>query len=269
MNRGVLSQILRKLGLSHIIDNFRFKYYQIAMAQKNKTFLEAHPDVILPPDYLMYESFKLDYERYYMGGRHTAEWVVGLVRKHLKASGLSILDWGCGPGRVIRHMPIILSGNHRFFGTDYNKESIEWCKKEIQNVSFHHNAITANLSYDDNSMDLIYGISIITHLSESLQFEWVKELHRILKIGGIILVTTQGDNFKVKLSPSERKSYDAGFPIIRGRVKEGHRTFSSFHPDAFLYRLFEKFEIIEKIVIDSRGKNYTPQDTWILRKKPL
>ena len=38
----------------------------------NEAFKKKFPDIVLPPDYLMYESFKLDYASYYFGGKKTA-----------------------------------------------------------------------------------------------------------------------------------------------------------------------------------------------------
>jgi ubiquinone/menaquinone biosynthesis C-methylase UbiE len=180
--------------------------------------------------------------------------------------GKDILDWGCGPARVIRHMPRLLSNKVKLYGTDYNEKSINWCKNNIKEIEFNHNSLEATLPYKDSSFDAIYGISIFTHLSKELHFNWFKELKRILRPGGIILLTTQGENFKPKLSTYERNLFDNGELIVRGNVKEGHRTYSAFHPDQFLKLLFTDLEILEKIVISKKDKNYTPQDTWVLRK---
>jgi len=62
-------------------------------------------------------------------------------------------------------------------------------------------------------------------------------------------------------------SFDRGELIVRGKVKEGHRTYSAFHPDSFLKSLFKEVEILDKIVILPENKSYIPQDTWILKKK--
>ncbi|MDZ7626596.1 MAG: hypothetical protein U5J96_19370 [Ignavibacteriaceae bacterium] len=38
-------------------------------------FKEKNPDVILPPDYMIYESFQMNYENYYNDSVSTAEWL--------------------------------------------------------------------------------------------------------------------------------------------------------------------------------------------------
>ena len=49
-----------------------------------------------------------------------------------------------------------------------------------------------------------------------------------------MFLTTQGDNFKVKLSDEELKRYSNNNLFIRGNVKEGRRTYSAFQPQGFM-----------------------------------
>jgi len=268
MKKGQLSNALRKFGLLYPLDKLRFRLEKSKNEKANREFKTKNPNVSLPPDYLMYESFQMNYSKYYFGGKDTAEWVLEKIIKHKDLDNEKILDWGCGPGRVIRHMPEILKSNTKFYGTDYNAESINWCKQNIRNVAFNHNNLQAELPYRNNYFDAIYGISIFTHLSKEMHFNWLQELSRVLKPKGIIFITTQGDNFKKKLSEDEGKRFDKGELIVRGNVKEGHRTYSAFHPDKFLNALFEQngIRVLDKIVHSSENQSYTPQDAWILQK---
>ena len=45
-----------------------------------------------------------------------------------------------------------------------------------------------------------------------------------------MFLTTQGDNFRVKLTDLELNKYNNDELVVRGKVKEGHRTYSAFHP---------------------------------------
>lgn len=180
---------------------------------------------------------------------------------------LKILDWGCGPGRIIRHLPEIIGNGCIFYGTDYNEKSINWCNTNIRNANFNLNTIEAKLPYEENSFDIIYGISIFTHLSEEMHYAWTGELLRVLKPGGIMFQTLHGDNFLVKLTESEKCRYNKGQIIIRRNVKEGHRTFTAYHPISFVEKLFSKAKIIEHIVVDRENEKVAPQqDIWIIRK---
>lgn len=160
------SLTLRKLRLLYVSDWIRFKLNSNRNNSKNQEFKSNYPEVVLPPDYLIYESFQIDYTKYYLGGKNTAEWLVELFQKHIELKNKSILDLGCGPGRIVRHLPEIVDASCSFFGTDCNANSIKWCKSNIKNVDFNLNNLDADLPYKDNSLDVIYGISIFTRLSE-------------------------------------------------------------------------------------------------------
>jgi hypothetical protein len=46
--------------------------------------------------------------------------------------------------------------------------------------------------------DCIYAISVFTHLSAELQDLWMKELRRIVRPGGHLLITTHGESFRAR-----------------------------------------------------------------------
>lgn len=266
MNRGDISQFLRRFGLTYSTDLLRYRLQRLKNRNANNTFKKEHPDVKLPPDYLIYESFQINYKKYYTESKQAAHWIVEKIGRHLDLRNKKILDWGCGPGRIIRHLPELISNGCEFFGTDYNDRSIDWCSRNLPGIKFNNNTLEAKLPYPDNFFDAIYGISIFTHLSENMHYNWYKELIRVLKPGGILLITAQGDNFKIKLSKPELENYMQGKIVERGNVKEGHRTYSAFHPKAFMENLFANDEILEHL-IEPPKPTYLPQDTWIIKKK--
>lgn len=266
MKRQQIGHFLRIIGLYKPFDFLRYVIFKIIKLRKNKLFLKENPTVVLPPDYLMYESFQLDYKKYYNDSIDSAKEIINKISLYKKFENINILDWGCGPARIIRHLPNFLSDTKcSFYATDYNKKTIQWCKDNINDVYFNHNNLSAKLPYSDNFFEVVYGISIFTHLSEKMHYEWYNELIRITKEGGIIYLTMHGNAFREKLVEHERKIFDSGKIVVRDKVKEGHRTFASFHPEAFVKNLFNHIEILEHI----KG-NTTPkpqQDIWILRKK--
>lgn len=268
MKKGQISNILRQLGLIYLTDWIRYYIEWNKNRKVNSEFKKNNPDVKLPPDYLIYESFQINYQKYYTESVDSAKWVADHFKKYIELKDKNILDWGCGPGRVIRHLPDVIGNGCRYFGTDYNARSIDWCSENLPEISFNKNSLNASLPYSNDFFDAIYGISIFTHLSEHLHYEWYNELNRILKPGGIMFLTTQGDNFKVKLTDSELLKYAKGELIIRGKVKEGHRTYSAFHPADFMENLFCNAEILEHIENKPvKGAGWLPQDVWIIKKR--
>lgn len=266
MKKGQLSNLLRRFGLIYFTDWVRYYLQKFKNRKINKDFKSKNPNVKLPPDYLIYESFQINYHKYYSESFETAKWLTDHFKKHIDLKNTRILDWGCGPGRIIRHLPNVIGKGCEFFGTDYNEKSIDWCSKNLTAIQFNKNSLKAQLPYEDNYMDVIYGLSIFTHLSEPLHYDWYNELYRVLKPNGIMFLTTQGDNFKVKMTDLELKKYNENKLVVRGNVKEGHRTYSAFHPQEFMRTLFGNVDIVEHIDRKPENGNWLPQEIWIIKK---
>jgi len=266
IKKGEMSNLLRGLRLIYCFDWIRF-YIQVYKNRKvNKDFKFKNQNIKLPPDYLIYESFQLNYSKYYTESIETAKLFADYCNKYIDLKEIRILDWGCGPGRIIRHLPTLVGNGCEYIGTDYNKKSIDWCSKNLTDIYFYKNSLNAQLPFDDNFVNLIYGISVLTHLSEQLHYDWFNELYRILKPNGIMLLTTQGDNFKEKMTNSELDKYNESQLVVRGKVKEGHRTYSAFHPHGFMRELFNKVEILEHIERKPQLGKQLPHDIWIIKK---
>lgn len=256
--------LLSLFGLLFLADKIRYRVQCWFTTDKRKKFRHEHPEVKLPPDYLIYESFRLDYQKYYYGGRETAKWVIGHLEKYLPLEEVKILDWGCGPARVVRHLPDLLKPGCQIYGTDYNPASIQWNQENIPQVAFSLNKLEPPLPYSGHFFDAVYGISIFTHLSGKLHNAWYNELVRITRPGGFILLTMQGRAFAGKLTPAEREVFDQGRIVIRGHTKIGHRTYSAFHPEKFVREL-TKEKTVAGFEAGGVSNGQPVQDVWIIR----
>lgn len=101
----------------------------------------------------------------------------------------AVLDWGVGCGRVARHLAPSLGA--RFHGCDIDADNVSWCAANLPG-QFSSSKLEPPLPYPDNSFDVIYGVSVFTHLRKPWELRWLEELHRVLKPGGSILVTIHG-----------------------------------------------------------------------------
>ena len=119
MNKGTLSNALRALRLIYWTDRLRYVLEKWNNRHSNRNFLRQHPGAAIPPDYLLYESYRLDYSKYFSQGKETAQWIAAHLEKYIDFDGKKILDWGCGPGRVLRHLPEVLGPSCVLHGTDY------------------------------------------------------------------------------------------------------------------------------------------------------
>jgi SAM-dependent methyltransferase len=262
-----LKILLRELGLLGFADLCRYNFTYLKNYFKIRNTMKKYPDFVFPPPYYIYETYHLNYENYYADGAQTAKEIGELINKFTppRNNSIRLLDWGCGPARVVRHFKKIYP-NWIAYGSDYNFDYIAWNKENIEQVTFQKNEVNPPLNYENNFFDVVYSLSIITHLSEEMHYAWIKELYRILKPNGILLITTQGEIFKHKLSALELEKYNQNELVIREDKIEGHRNYSAFQPKVFMEKLLQDFEILEFIPGNSKESIHGEQDTWLVRK---
>ncbi|RYY66632.1 MAG: class I SAM-dependent methyltransferase, partial [Chitinophagaceae bacterium] len=239
MVKSLFLRSMRAAGLMPLVDRLWFGYNRLRFRGRNARFRAAHPGIALPPDYMLYESYRMDQELYFTDGQATARWVIDQLSAYAPLEGARLLDWGCGPARVLRHLPALLPGA-RFAGSDYNGATIDWCRAHIPGIDFRRNGVLPPLAFEDTSFDAAYALSVLTHLSEEAHAAWLTELHRILRPGGLLLLTTHGAAFEQKLTAGERALFQKGSIVVHAVEKEGHRSYAAFQPKAFMETLFSR-----------------------------
>ena len=265
MKKVFIKKIIAKFNLLPLVEQVNFYRQKWIHRKANAAFKKNNPDIKLPPDFYLYETFNLNYDKFYTAGKPTAEWLVNHLKPYKNFKNSAILDWGCGTGRIIRHLPTVLDKSNSFYGTDYNKKYVKWCSENLKNINFKLNDLNPPLSYKDNFFDVVYGISIFTHLSKELHASWMKELFRVLKNGGVLFLTTHGNAHRFKLLPEEQKLYDKGNLIEHDYKKEGNRLFASYQSPEFFINLCKENNL--KVLKHLGGKmknNHPQQDVWIL-----
>jgi ubiquinone/menaquinone biosynthesis C-methylase UbiE len=129
-------------------------------------------------------------EQYLAGGQAHVSTMLALV----KTSGFSfarenrILDFGCGAGRMTRHLKS-LSDICDIWGADISGPHIFWAKQHL-NPPFHFVLTTTipHLPFEDRSFHFIYCGSVFTHIDD-LTEAWLCELRRILSPHGRLYLT--------------------------------------------------------------------------------
>lgn len=106
-----------------------------------------------------------------------------------------ILDLGCGVGRFAFAFRQDLAPGQRLWGCDVFKECADWCRKNIDFAEIAHTSVEPPLPYGDGQFDLVYALSVFTHLRFEMQFKWAWEIHRVLRPGGILFATVHGGLF--------------------------------------------------------------------------
>ena len=100
----------------------------------------------------------------------------------------SVIDWGCGPGRLAMHV-IDQLGPESVTGFDIVETSIAFADG-LHPGRFKVCGTEPPLPFDSGAADVLYGFSVFTHIPRALLPAWMAEVARVLRPGGIALVTT-------------------------------------------------------------------------------
>jgi SAM-dependent methyltransferase len=173
----------------------------------------------VPPDHLQIRVTGSAVGGFYYSGVTTGREIATLLERNQIDLGKarSILDFGCGCGRVITAFRD-LAPSAKLYGCDIDPEAIGWCRENLgKTCTFATVPPLPPTGYADESFDLIYGISVFTHLPETMQLAWLAELRRILRPGGVLLTTV--------LSPYSRGwgpyTYDVPADVVKTAGEHG------------------------------------------------
>jgi ubiquinone/menaquinone biosynthesis C-methylase UbiE len=189
-------------------------------------------------------------------GRTLAANVFGeLMRVGPYGDDFRILDFGVGCGRVIRPLHELCLDTHltdgklHWFGSDIDAEAIAWCRSALESIgTFVVNSHMPPLPFDDQYFDFVYSISIFTHLPEDMQFAWLSELRRVMRIGSFAMLTTHSTD----LIPTSLKEtlQNPEFYYHVGGGTEGLPTFyqTSFQTIEYIHKRWSEYFAVRKII---------------------
>ena len=151
----------------------------------------------------------------------------------------SVLDVGCGVGRMTYGLVNYLSSSARYEGFDIIPDLITWAQQEISprypNFQFrlapiyngHYNP-TGHLKptdfvfpYQDDSFEFVFLTSVFTHMSGDVIRHYMDEIRRVLKPGGRGLITCfllNGES--VSLIDRGKSKLDLSHPRGDGKVAD-------------------------------------------------
>jgi SAM-dependent methyltransferase len=264
--------LLEKTTGSVFIKHLNFKFEKTIHYFRNQQYKKKNPSFVVPPDQWLFETFQLNYQKYFEDGDVAANEILKWTNDLLPKEMPTILDWGCGTGRIVQHLhrhnPYLL-----LYGADINHEMIAWNHQNIKGVHFSPIPLSTPTDYPAQYFDLVYGISVFTHTPSHLQMEWVQEMHRIIKPSGQFLLTTMGSNYKHQLLNIEKKQLVENGIFERAYQEKklpapGDRNYAVYETPDFLEKLIsEHFNILQFFDGSLFPEKFGGQDLWILQKK--
>jgi SAM-dependent methyltransferase len=174
----------------------------------------------------------------------------------------AVLDFGCGCGRVIRHLRTL---DAALSGSDFNRALVAWCDVNLPFARFSVNALEPPLAAEADAFDLVYAFSVLTHLPETLGNRWLAELRRVVRPGALVVLSTHGERYAERLAPAEREVFDDGGLVVRWSAVAGTNLCTVFHPESYVRdSLARGWELVELVPEGARGNPH--QDLVVLRR---
>lgn len=192
----------------------------------------------IPPPYLRYRvAGSYDVADFHVSGREgrdAFERALETTTGNTLQSYESILDFGVGCGRIVRWLEPH-ARNARLYGSDIDDWAVRWCNKNLPFVTCAVNQPLPPLPFETDQFDLIYSHSVFTHLDEGYQDAWLKELRRVLRPGGIALLTVHGDRaFETFIRSSTRRGIpDTASGFFFDRESQWAGVFPDFYQNAY------------------------------------
>jgi SAM-dependent methyltransferase len=105
--------------------------------------------------------------------------------------GKRAMDFGCGAGRTLRHF-LDEAKTAELWGVDIDAASVDLLRETVcPPLQVMRADYLPPLDLPAASFDLIWSISVFTHLTDS-SLPWLCELHRLLAPGGLLIATYMG-----------------------------------------------------------------------------
>ena len=121
-----------------------------------------------------------------------------VIKKHIKLNKNSkILDFGCGTGDFC-----MLFDKSQYIGVDTEKRFIEFNKSKFKGYNFIRIDEDKPLPFEDSYFDRILVFGVLHHIDDNDIMRILKELNRVLKNSGKIILYDQ-------LPSSEQKNFFA------------------------------------------------------------
>jgi SAM-dependent methyltransferase len=200
-----------------------------------------------------------------VGERCAADVAAAIDRSGLERDRLRVLDFGCGCGRVLRWL--VRDPRLELHGTDVDADAVAWVRRRLPHVRAGVNERHPPLEAQAAAFDVVYAVSVLTHLDEDDAAQWLEEWRRIVRPGGIVVASVHGPD-AFPLAPHHRDELRRrGFLFAaddrwRGTFPGWYQT--AVHTSEYVRKQFGRwFEVVEHV---DRGLN-DHQDLVVLRRR--
>ncbi|WBW96942.1 class I SAM-dependent methyltransferase [Oceanirhabdus sp. W0125-5] len=172
--------------------------------------------------------------------------------------GASIIDFGCGFGHYAISASQAIGAKGKVYAVDIDKRILKFAEERISNRGIS-NIITVHskerntLDFEDDTMDIILLYDIM-HGTSIDRFEFLKEVHRVLKEDGILSILpfhlsnfrdAEGKKKKYSIKKLVQEICDLGFQLS-SKIEDRGIHFEKYHSPHYIKKGGIDFEDLER-----------------------
>ncbi|MBL8924559.1 MAG: methyltransferase domain-containing protein [Myxococcaceae bacterium] len=105
-----------------------------------------------------------------------------------------LLDFGVGWGRIVRYFLRDVAPQN-IHGVDVTPQVLGICQSLLPVGDYRLVKPRGAFDYADASFDLVTAFSVFSHLSADNGLHWIREMHRVVAPGGLVVLTTLSRSF--------------------------------------------------------------------------
>ena len=163
-----------------------------------------------------------------------------------------VCDMGCGPGQIARYL---FEQGVEVIGVDLSQGMVEEARRRNPDIEFKQGDMMA-LDVEDDAWAGIAAFYSIIHIPRPEVIKALQELRRVLRPGGLLLLTFHIGDEVIHLDEWFGKEVSVDSTFFTREEMEGYLTAAGFEIEASIER--EPYE----------GKEYPSQRAYIFGRKP-
>lgn len=198
-----------------------------------------------------------------------------LELKKYPKTGDRILDLGCGNGRLTQ---LFDRQKIDYVGVDTAAKMVEIAQKKYPQDNFFIQKNPIKIDMPTDTFDLVFCLSVFHHVpSEQSRLKYLKEIHRVLKPNGRLILTVWNLNKRRHLTLEllankiKNRRIDWGDLFITFKDNTGQTIAQRYHhrfkQDEIVSLLENADFTIEELRHDKRGKKYENENIVLIAKK--
>ena len=159
------------------------------------------------------------------------------VCKKEKISPNVIFDFGSGIGNSIpwfrKYFP-----NSELICADISTKSMDVSKLRFPGNEVYLKISESGIDFADNSVDVIFCTCVFHHIEESQHVFWLKELNRILKKDGLIIIFEHNPYNPLTVSTVKHCPFDVNAKLIKAKKIKHTFSLAQINNSQAVYRFF-------------------------------